>query len=91
MATNDKQRINNLKRISGSAHLIHQALMERPLVTPKWLQEKTRLSQATINTVLMELESLGIVKETTGQKRNRIYSYTEYIQILEEGTEALDF
>ena len=89
MAANDRQRINQLKRISGSAHLIHQSMMERPLVTQKWLQEKTQLAQATVNTSLAGLETLGIVKEITGQKRNRIYSYTEYIQILGEGTEVL--
>jgi len=30
---------------------------------------------------------MGIIKEITEQKRNRIYSYTEYVHILEEGTE----
>ena len=87
MAAIDRQRISDLKRISGSAHLIHHAMMERPLVTPKWLQQKTQLAPMTINTLLVELEGLGILKEMTGKKRNRIYSYTKYIQILEEGTE----
>ena len=87
MAANDKQRISQLKRVSGSVHLIHQSMMERPLVTTKWLQEKTQLAQPTVNTSLVELEELGIIKEITGKKRNRLYSYKEYIQILEEGTE----
>jgi Fic family protein len=87
MAANDRKRINELKRISGSAYLIHQAMMERPLATQKWLQDKTLLAQTTINKSLIELERLGIIKEVTDKKRNRIYSYVEYIQILEEGTE----
>ena len=87
MAASDRRRINSLGRVSGSAHLIHHAMMERPLVTQKWLHEKTQLAQTTINTLLTELEGLGIIKEITGKKRNRIYSYTEYIQILDEGTE----
>jgi Fic family protein len=87
MAADNQERISNLKRISGSVHLIHQSMLERPLVTSKWLQTKTKLAQQTINTSLAELEGLGIIKETTGQKRNRLYSYTEYIRILDEGTE----
>jgi Fic family protein len=87
MAENDRDRINQLKRISGSVHLIHQAMMERPLVTQKWLQEKTQLSLMTVGKSIMELEKLEIIKEITGRKRNRIYSYTDYIRILGEGTE----
>jgi len=83
----DGQRINSLKRISGSAHLIHKALLERPMASPNWIQEKIRLSPATVNACLRELEKLGIVEEATGQKRNRLYSYVEYIRIMNQGTE----
>ena len=87
LSADDGQRINGLKRISGSAHLIHKAMLERPMASPNWIQEKTRLSPATVNSCLRELEQLGIVKEVTGQKRNRLYSYVEYIGIMNEGTE----
>ncbi|MCB9480746.1 MAG: Fic family protein [Desulfobacteraceae bacterium] len=83
----DGQLINGLKRISGSAHLIHKAMLERPMSSPNWIQEKTKLSPATVNACLRELEQLGILKEVTGQKRNRLYSYVEYIRIMNEGTE----
>jgi Fic family protein len=87
VSTEDGQRINSLKRISGSAHLIHRAMLERPMASPNWIHEKTRLSPATVNACLRELEQLGIVKEVTGRKRNRLYSYVEYIRIMNEGTE----
>ena len=87
LSAEDGQRINGLKRISGSAHLIHKAMLERPMASPNWIQEKTQLSPATVNACLRELEQLGIVKEVTGQKRNRLYSYVEYIRIMNEGTE----
>lgn len=48
---------------------------------------KTQLSPATVNVCLRELERIDIVKEVTGQKRNRLYSYVEYIRIMNEGTE----
>lgn len=87
LSAEDGQRINGLKRISGSAHLIHKAMLERPMASPNWIQEKTHLSPATVNAGLRELEQLGIVKEITGQKRNRLYSYVEYIRIMNKGTE----
>ncbi len=87
LSAKDEQRINNLKRISGSAHLIHKAMLERPIASPNWVQKKTQLSPATVNACLRKLELSGIVKEITGRKRNRIYSYVEYIQIMNKGTE----
>ncbi|TKB07774.1 Fic family protein [Desulforhopalus sp. IMCC35007] len=87
LSAEDGQQINGLKRISGSAHLIHKAMLERPIASPNWIQEKTQLSPATVNACLRELERIGIVKEVTGQKRNRLYSYLEYIRIMNEGTE----
>ncbi|WP_020586658.1 Fic family protein [Desulfobacter curvatus] len=87
LSTEDGLRINGLKRISGSANLIHKAMLERPIASPNWIQEKTKLSPATVNACLRELEHLGIVKEVTGKKRNRLYSYLEYIRIMSQGTE----
>jgi Fic family protein len=87
LAADDGQRINGLKRIAGSAHLIHRAMLERPMASPNWIKEKTQLSPATVNACLRELEQLGVVKEVTGQKRNRVFSYEEYIRIMNEGTE----
>jgi DNA-binding MarR family transcriptional regulator len=87
LSAEDGQRINGLKRISGSAHLIHKALLERPMASPNWIQEKTQLSPATVNAGLRALEQLDLVQEVTGQKRNRLYSYVEYIRIMNEGME----
>ncbi|PIE01877.1 MAG: cell filamentation protein Fic [Acidobacteria bacterium] len=87
LSARDGQRINGLKRISGSTHLIHKVMLERPIASPKWIQTKTRLSATTVNACLRELEQLGMVKEVTGQKRNRLYSYQEYIRIMSAGTE----
>lgn len=87
LSAEDGQRINGLRRISGSAHLIHKAMLERPMASPKWIGQKTQLSPATVNACLRELEQLEVVQEVTGQKRNRLYSYVEYIRIMNEGIE----
>ena len=87
LAEEDGQRIADMKRISGSAHLVHKSLLEHPMASPNRVQQKTRLSPATVNTCLRELENVGILKEITGKKRNRIYSYVAYIDIMNQGTE----
>jgi Fic family protein len=60
--------------------------MEHPVATPKWLVEKTGITPATVNKALVHLVQLGIVREITDKKRNRLFSYTGYIEILNEGT-----
>ncbi|MBB5348562.1 hypothetical protein HNQ81_002298 [Desulfoprunum benzoelyticum] len=45
------------------------------------------LTPATVNKALGHLEQLGIVKESTAWKRNRLFSYAGYIEIMSRGTE----
>lgn len=87
LASDDGNKIKQMGRISGSAHQIHRVLWERPITSPNWLQEKTQLAPATVNSALRELEKVGIIKELTGQKRNRLYSYLKYVEIMNQGTE----
>lgn len=83
----DGKEIDKLSRISSSVHTVHQAMIEKPITSPNRIQEKTQLSYGTVNTGLQELEKLGIIKEITGKKRNRLYAYSKYIDIIKQGTE----
>ena len=87
LASEDGTRINKLGRVAGSVRQVHRTLLERPIASPNWLQEKTQLSPATINTCLKQLEGISIVSELTGRKRNRLYSYSRYIDVMNQGTE----
>ncbi|KAB2891409.1 MAG: Fic family protein [Desulfobulbaceae bacterium] len=86
-AHRDHDRIGSLGRAAASVLQVHRVLMERPLVTSNWLVEKTGLTPATVNKALGHLERLGIVKELTAKKRNRLFSYVQYIKTLDRGTE----
>ena len=48
---------------------------------------QTRLSLPTVNRALEELIRLNILHEISGRNRNRVYRYTEYVAMLNEGTE----
>ena len=81
----DKTSLIVLGRQAGSANQVIDALFEHPIVSINKLIELTGLTAATLGKVLDVLEKqLGIVKEMTGQKRNRVYAYTAYIQILNQ-------
>jgi len=88
-ADEDRQRINRSGGATSSTLRVHHAFHERPITSPSWIADKTNLTPATVNTCLQRLVSLGIVVEVTGKKRNRLFSYTEYIRILNEGTERI--
>ncbi len=87
LSKEDRDKIKGLGRAAFSTLQIHRALLERPISTAGWLVKKTTISPATVNKCLNHLESLGIVCELTGRKRNRLYSYNRYIEIMNQGTE----
>jgi Fic family protein len=90
LTNRDRDRIVDLGRASASTLQIHRALMEHPIATSRSLVEKTGFTPATVNKSLAHLEQLGIVKELTNRKRNRLFSYADYIEIMSLGTELLD-
>jgi len=86
LSNEDRYKIKGLGRAALSTLQIHRALLVRPISTAGWLVKKTAISPATVNKCLNHLENLGIVSELTGRKRNRLYSYSRYIEIMNYGT-----
>lgn len=87
MSNQDRDKISGLGRAATSTLQVHRALMEHPIATSGLLVEKTGITPATVNKALGHLEQLSIVKELTAQKRNRLFSYAGYIEIMSRGTE----
>jgi len=83
----DTEKIKTLGRATTSSLNIHRALLQRPIATSNWLSKATGISPATVNNCLNHLEKLGIMQELTGRKRDRIFSYTGYIEIINKGTD----
>ena len=87
LSNQDRDKISRLGRAAASTLQVHRALLEHPIATSGSLVEKTGITPATVNKALGHLEQLGIVKELTAQKRNRLFSYAGYITIMNRGTE----
>lgn len=83
----DKARLAELGRLAGSATQILDALFAHPISNIAALTGATGLTPATIGKALDAMENqLGMVHELTGQKRNRVYAYSAYIEILNQET-----
>ena len=87
LSNRDRDKISGLGRATASTLAVHRELMEHPIATSGRLVEKTSITPATINKALGHLERLGIVREITAQKRNRLFSYAGYVEIMNRGTE----
>jgi Fic family protein len=85
----DLGRIHAAGRRAASGARIHVAFRERPLWTIGKLQQATGLPVPTVTRAVAALQSLGIVRETTGRRRGRVFSYDACLQVLSEGTEPI--
>lgn len=78
----DRERIRSMGRIASSALQVHQALFARPVTNIAAIGNATGQSPHTINKMLDAMIELGMVREVTGMKRNRIYEYSAYLELL---------
>ncbi len=83
----DRSQIEPAGRRAGSALRVHEALKTRPIVSLSAVCDATGLSFPAASSGMDLLESLGIARELTGKRRNRLFVYDRYLDILNEGTE----
>ena len=84
-----RRRIAALGRSAPSALRVHEFMQARPVVTIQSVSDGLNISFPTAGVALQRLAELGIVRETTGKRRGRIYIYSDYLAILDRGTEPL--
>jgi Fic family protein len=89
LAAADEKRIQAIGKAAGSALRVHRLLQTQPITSVATASKGLNLSPPTITAALGHLQKLGIVTETTGRNYGRLYAYTEYLKILNEGTEPL--
>ncbi len=85
----DERRIQQTQRGASTTLRVFRVFCERPLATINQVCERTGLSFPAAAKSMHTLENLDIVQEVTGQRRNRVFAYQDYLNILDEGTEAL--
>jgi len=76
----DKNIITLGKRIPNAKKLLHY-LYSKPVVTVSDVIKELKITKQTANTLIQGFERLGILKEQTGYKRNRIFVFENYLNL----------
>lgn len=70
----------------GLANQLIDKLAANPFITISKMAESMKVPYSTMQRGVMKLESLGILHEISGSKRNRVYCAKDILSILEEPT-----
>ncbi len=72
------------EKLPGSTKALEllDRLYVEPFIRVTTAREMLRLSYPSANTLLVSLKSLGILEEITGLKRNRVFAYQPYMDLL---------
>jgi len=76
-----EQTVLGLGARAQNAHRLLLHLYQKPMVSVLSVSTDLNISKPTANTLVREFESLGILVETTGFKRNRNYIFIKYFRL----------
>ena len=85
----DREKVEAIGRGAGSALQVLEVAQRRVLVSATDVDKNLNIALPTIRRSLEALENLNILKEITNKGRNRVWLYSDYLQILSEGTEPI--
>jgi Fic family protein len=85
----DRRKLEKLGRAAASAFRVHELLQKKPIAGIRELEKALDLTYPTVAGALDRMKKVGIVKELTGFKRNRVYAYGPYVALLSEGTDPI--
>ncbi len=83
----DRRKIEDLGRQSASVLRVHEFLQRKPIISVPIASKELNLAAPTVRSSIEKLKELGLVKEITGKKRDRLFSYQSYLDILQADTE----
>ncbi len=79
---NDLEKVSKIRSSEKGIKLLN-SLYRTPILQIKDVEKITGLKNPNAITMVSKFESLGILKETTGQKRNKVYEYRNYLRQFE--------
>ena len=85
----DQAKIEDLGRPAASALRVHQLTQRKPLISVAAGSRQLGISAPTVRKSIYHLVDLGILRETTGRKRDQTFVYDAYLNILTQGTEPI--
>ena len=77
----EKETIINLGKRTPNAKLLLNYLYRKPVITAADIIENLAVTKPTANTLIKDFTALGILKEQTGFRRNRVFIFTDYLSL----------
>lgn len=87
MIAADRQRLIHQADVNLLAVQLFERLPSRPIISAPWVVEVFSTTKPTAGRAIEALEAAGILVETSGKKRDRVYAYQDYLDRLRTGTE----
>lgn len=85
----DSAKIEDLGRARFSCLEVLQYLKQLPQVSVPLLSKELNMTAPTARSAIKHMLKLGILEEISGKKKDTVYIYKKYLNILENGTEPL--
>jgi Fic family protein len=85
----DHAKLLSLGRRAPNAHTLLKHLYKEPVLSVADAVNVLKISQPAANSLVGELEKLGILKEITGFNRNRLFIYQEYLSLFKDSADDL--
>jgi Fic family protein len=86
----DRSNVANHKATTVTAIRLFDLLPEHPVLTLTRTMELLATTKPTAGKAIESLSKAGILRETTGRKRDRVYAYGGYLDVLAEDTTETD-
>ena len=78
----DKASIEQFGRSAASALAIYELAQRNPMFSIKHVASKSGLSFPTASAAIERLAAAGILQESSGKRRDRLFVYSKYLQVL---------
>jgi Fic family protein len=78
----DKEKIEQFGRGAPSALLIYQLAQSNPILSIKHAARESKLSFPTASAAIQRLTDAGILEESSGKRRDRLFLYAKYLDAL---------
>lgn len=85
----DLQKISKLGRARFSCEAIIEYMKLLPQVTVSSVASELGMTAPTARSALNHMTSIGVIEEKSQRKRDKVYVYRKYLDILEDGAKPL--
>jgi Fic family protein len=79
-----EQRIMSLGKRAKIGQELLKHLYSQPILSAKQIAERLQITYPSASTLVKQFENIGIFKEITGFKRNRLFVFSEYLKLFEK-------